>query len=364
MSVSLDQVEAGLAKLWNEQARTAGGSRAALMTLVALVSDPALLERAQRVVSQVVQTHPARTIVAVWRDGKDASLTADIALHTPAGGGSVCGDAITLEAVGAAREWIPGNTERLALADLPVCVWWVGDLPDFDDLFDRMVVGADVVVVNSGEMDLRDLEKLSSIATRAEGRFAIADLTWIRLRTVQDCVARFFDDAEGMAFLPKLERIVIETAPRPDEKDATSTQAGLLFGWIATALGLSPDGAQWKRGAGWNEVKLGTLTARFEAKARTDVRPGVITRIAFEAGPARFALDRLDDPRTYRWSREVPGVGCPTQTLRVGAFEEPALLGRCLERPKRDLLLETSLRTGSRIVRPVAPRLSVAPPPR
>jgi hypothetical protein len=210
-------------------------------------------------------------------------------------------------------------------------------------------------------MDLRDLEKLSSIATRARGRFAVADLTWIRLRTLQDMIARFFDDAEGMACLPDLERVVIEIAPRPEEKDATSCQAGLLFGWIATVLKLAPEGAQWKRGDGWAEVRLGKVMCRFEMKPRPDVRPGVITRFAMEAGKARFAIERGDD-RVYRWTREVPGVATPPHTMRIGGFEEPALLARCLERPKRDLMLEQSLSTGSRIVRPVAPRLSEVPP--
>ncbi len=361
-SLTLDKVEGELAKLWEEESRSAGGSRAALLTLVAMVSEPRLLERAQRAMSELVRIHPARTIAAVWRDGASPSISAEIAMHRPAGAGAVCGDSITLEAIGAARDWLPGNAERLALPDLPVCVWWVGDLPDFDDLFDRMVVGADLVVVNIGEMDLRDLQMVSSIAARSQGRYAVSDLTWIRLRTMQDLIARFFDDAEGQACLPDLERILIEIAPRPDEKDATSTQAGLLFGWIAAVLGLPPESAQWKRGEGWAEVRIGKLHARFEQKPRADVRPGIVSRLVMEAGKARFAIERLDDPRVYRWSREVPGVSTPPHTLRVSPFDEAALLARCIERPKRDLLLETSLRVGSRIVLPVAPRLSIRPP--
>ncbi len=364
MSVPLDRVERELAKLWDESARAAGTSRASLLTLVALVSEPGLLERAQAAVAEVVQTRPCRTIVAVWRPGDTPSLGAEVALHRGHDGGPVCGDAITLEATGAAREWLPGNAERLALPDLPVCVWWVGDLPDHDDLFDRMVVGADLVVVNSGEMDLRDLTKLSSIAERSRGRYAVADLTWIRLRAVQDMVARFFDDAEGRACISGLTRVTIEFRSPPGDEDAASTQAGLLFGWMASVLGLPDDGVSWKRGSGWAEARLGRLTARFEAKPRADVRPGAITRVALESGEARFEIERQDDPLVFRWSRQVPGVASPPQALRVHATEEPALLARCLERSKRDLLLETSLRTASRIVRSVAPRLSVVPPPR
>jgi len=356
MKLSLDEVEREIARQWGEAEHTGGGARVQLLTLVAMVSEPGLLGRAQGVLSELVRAQPCRTIVAVWSAGESPSMTAEVALHRMGGTGPVCGDAITLEAVGAAREWLPGNADRLALPDLPVCVWWVGDLPDHDDLFDQMVVGADLVVVNSGEMDLRDLEKLASIATRSQGRYALADLTWIRLRTLQDWIARFFDDAEGQACLPGLQKVTVDFSPRPDEKDAASTQAGLFFGWIATALGIAPELAEWTRGDGWAEVKLGRLVGRFEHKPRPDVRHGVITRVALEAGPARFEIERLQE-RTYRWSRDVPGVASPPQTLRAGAFEEPVLLTRCVERPKRDAMLEKSLQVSSRIVRPVAPQL-------
>jgi glucose-6-phosphate dehydrogenase assembly protein OpcA len=360
VSLPLDQVERAVARLWEDEARASGGTRVELLTLVVLVSEPRLLDRARKVVSEVVRSYPSRTIVAVWREGEPPSISADVALHR-APGGVACGDAISLEAVGAAREWLPGNAERLALSDLPVCVWWVGDLPDFDDLFDRMVVGADLVVVNSGEMDLRDLEKLSNIARRSRDRYAMADLTWIRLRTLKDLVARFFDDAEGRACLGQLDRVTIEFSPRPDEKDVASTQAGLFLGWVAAALGWPTHSVVGTRGEGWAEVKVGRATARFEQKPRSDVRPGVITRIAMDAANAHFEIERQEDPRVYRWSRDVPGVVTAAQMLRVGAFEEPSLLVRCLERPKRDKMFEKSLDFGRRIVRPVAPRLSLQP---
>jgi len=364
VKLSVDQVEREVAKLWEEEARKSGAARVELLTLVALVSEPQLLERAQNVLAEVVRGVPSRTIVAVWRDGAEPAITADVTLHHMTPGGPACGDAITLEALGEAREWLPGNADRLALSDLPVCIWWVGDLPDHDDLFDRMVVNADVVIVNSQEMDLRDLEKLSSIAQRSRGRYALADLAWARLRWVQDLVARFFDDDQGRACLPELERIDIEFSPRDGEKDATSTRSGLLFGWLAHVLGLPTDSPQWKRGDTWAEVTLGNVVTRFEQRPQKGVRPGGIVRLAIQCKTGRFEIQRQeDDPQAFRWSREVPGAPTPSQVLRVLSLDEPTLLLRCLERPRRDPLLETSLQVGSRIVRPVAPRLSNLPPP-
>jgi hypothetical protein len=237
----------------------------------------------------------------------------------------------------------------------------VGDLPDHDDLFDRMVVDADVVIVNSQEMDLRDLEKLSSIVARSRGRYALADLAWIRLRSIQDLVARFFDDEAGRAHLPHIERIEIEFSPREGEQDPASTRSGLLFGWIAHALKLPTGSPQWKRGEGWAEVHLGGVLTRFEPRLKEGVRPGGIVRLSIQAKDARFEIARQEDPQVFRWEREVPGVPTPAQLLRIQSLDEITLLVRCLERPKQDPLLEVSLDKGFHIVRPVAPRLSILP---
>jgi hypothetical protein len=305
--------------------------------------------------------YPCRTIVAMWRQGADASVTAEATLHRLEKTGATCGDAIVLEATGAGREWLPENLNHLALTDLPMCVWWVGDLPDFDKLFDRVAVDADIVIVNSGEMDLRDLEKLSMICRRIRESTAMSDLTWVRLRPVQELIARFFDDPTALALLKVIERVTIEYNPRDGDADAASTQAGLLFGWIGNALGLKVekgDVVPWKRGPGWSEVTVGRVVGRFEQRHREDVSPGSILRVALECDGARFEVERQEDPGLFKWSREAPGAPVPSQVVRIKVPDESTLLIRSLERPKRDVLYERSLHLGSKIVRIVAPRLS------
>lgn len=360
MRLPLDAVERELARLWQEETRRSRAPRMELLTLVALVSEERLLERAREVVAAVAREYPSRTVVALCRPGAPPGITADVALHRASADGPARGDAITVEAIGAARDWLPENVERLALPDLPACLWWVGDLPDHDRLFDRMLLGADRVVVNSCEMDLRDLEKLSNLVRGRHG-CAFADLTWIRLRPLLELVARFFDDERARALLPALRRIIIEFSPREGDTDAASTQAGLLFGWMAHALALPSEKAAWTRGEGWAEVRLGGVAGRFEARARADVAPGTIVRVTIECEGARFEVERQEDPEVLRWSREVPGAPVPPHTVHVTSHDESTLLVRCLERPRRDALLEASLLTGSRIVRPVAPRPSAPP---
>jgi hypothetical protein len=101
---------------------------------------------------------------------------------------------------------------------------------------------------------------------------------------------------------------------------------------------------------------------RFEQHAREDVPAGSITRVALGCGAASFEITRESDPLVFTWTSAVPGASPMRQTLRVGMHEEATLLARGLECPRRDRLLEASLRMGSRIVRPVAPRVSQRPP--
>lgn len=362
MKLALDSVERAVAQLWEDEARQSpGATRIELMTLVALVSDLGLVDRTNKVIEEVVRSHPSRTIVATWSDKRDDTITAEVALHRVGKDGPACGDAIILDAARVSRDWLPDNVERLVLADLPVCVWWVGDLPDFDHLLDRMLSCADLVVVNSQEMDLRDLQRLSELVGRSRDRCALSDLTWVRLRPLQELIARFFDDESARLHLPALRQIKIEFSPRESDVDAASTQAGLLFGWIANALGLRPEGVRWARGEGWAEAAFEHVTARFERRPRADLAAGAIVRVALECGGALFEIERQDDPCVFRWSRLVPGVMMPPQSLRIPDESESGLLAQCLETPRRDPLLEASLRVGSRIVQAIAPRPSSAP---
>jgi glucose-6-phosphate dehydrogenase assembly protein OpcA len=374
MKVKLDTVEKELAKLWESQAASAHSARVELFTIVAIVSDPKLLARTNDVLARVVRAQACRTIVALPVDGATPQITADIALHkNPERKNEACGDAIVLEATGPARAWLPGNIERLLLADVPACVWWVGDLPDHDDLFDKMVRRADVVLVNSSEMDLRDLEKLSQIAQGSKDSYAFMDLTWVRLRRLQDLVARFFDDPPVRPLLDTLTRITFAYSPKEGDTDVASTRAGLLLGWMGFALGLVPESAKWKTDDRGGEVTLDReggrpkVTVRFDRDSRPNVHDGAITRIelvsdAGNGAQAKFEIARQEDPLTVKWSCNVPGIAVPDQVLRVGAHEEAQLLARSLERPTRDRLLDASLLVASRIVRSVAPRLSERPP--
>jgi glucose-6-phosphate dehydrogenase assembly protein OpcA len=374
MKVHLKDVERELTKLWEEDRVTSHASRAELCTVVALVSEPSLLDRAQKVLAEVATSYPCRTIAAVWHAGSPPALEADVYLHkNPSRKNQACGDGIVLDAIGDARDWIPGNVERLLLPDVPACVWWVGDLPDNDDLFDVMVRRADAVIVNSAEMDLRDIEKLAYILRQSKDSYAFMDLTWERLRPLQDLVARFFDDAHTRPYLDTLRDVTIAFSPREGDTDVATTRAALLLGWLGSALALDGSQANWTRkdaGGDLVVVREGfpDVTFHFVHDKRDGVDYGGITRVEMLSGPeggdaARFLLARPgDDPYAMVSSYSAPNLSPPPQTFRLERHHEATLLLACLERPMKDRLLEASIRMATKLVHPIAPRMSEAPP--
>jgi glucose-6-phosphate dehydrogenase assembly protein OpcA len=222
---------------------------------------------------------------------------------------------------------------------------------------------------------LRDLSKLSEIAEASKDSYAFMDLTWVRLRSLQDLMARFFDDPAVRPCLDTLSRVTLAFSPRDNETDVASTRVGLLLGWMGAALRLVPESAKWKKDDRGSEVTLDreggkpAVTLRFEHDKRQGVNDGAITHIEMECAAkdggqaAKFQIARApDDPKLTTWTSDVPGIVVPSQNVRIGAHDEARLLARSLERPARDRLLDASLLSASRILKQVAPRLSARPP--
>lgn len=359
--IPLTDVERSLSTLWQETSRS--DAHASAFTLVAFCATPDELPRARAALPAVVSSHPCRTVTIACYPGDPPSITARAGLHVDTRAGlAPVGEDLDLDVRGAARAWIPATLARVRHGDVPLYVWWVGDLPDNDRLFDHFLEMADVAVVHTSDMDLRDLEALTRMLALSNGEYVIADLTWMRLRTWQEFTARFFDDPDARAKLPSLRELSVKLAPGSREPEATSTQAALFAGWCCEVLGWSTAAPVWTVEG---HIATATLTnrtghavtVRFETVEKEGVYPGAIHRVELVGDDARFEVCRaVDDACVLCWSAEVPGVVVPSQCVRIGAPEEPKMLTRTLEAPRRDPLFERSLAAAARLVGPIAMR--------
>ena len=161
------------------------------------------------------------------------------------GGERVCCEEVVLTVRGEAAGHLSGIVAPLLIHDLPTHVWWPGDPPFRDPIFDQVVDLGDRVLVDSA--DFSDLLRRDA-SGRGPAPPAAASATSAGSASAwwQELTAQFFDAPRFRRYLPNLSRLRIRYAVRARADDAGPTspspmsQALLYAGWIATRLG-------WKR---------------------------------------------------------------------------------------------------------------------
>lgn len=361
MNVTLDKVEAELARLWSEQGTRDMHPRT--LDLVAFCATPDELPRVRAALAPLAAKRPCRTLTVVCYPGESPSIVARVGLHVDTARKSApVGDDITLEVRGTARSWVPSAVRQLRRGDLPMHLWWSGDLPDDDRLFDQLTEDADVTIVHSEDMDLRDLEQIRRVLAWRVGGAVFLDLNWVRLALWQELTARFFDDESVAAAIPAIDTVSLGFTPRPGFDEAAPTQAVLLAGWVTLCTGWVLEGARWcvdPDGARIATVRRADGSpgrVRFASDDRPGVFPGALHTVALSGPGVKLEVARaLEDPLALCWSGEVEGACVPSQCVRMGLPEEPRMLARALDRPVRDPLFERSLAAAAALTRAVAP---------
>ncbi len=356
----IDRIDGDLRALWAKAGPGgAAVTRTQTMTVIAVCETPAYFEAAAQAVG-IAGTVGARTIVVAADEPQAAaSITTEIALHPRDGKTDVPGgESVFLRAHGKARAFIPDTVGKLLTPDVPVYVWWVGDLPDDDSLFDHLAPLAKLTIFDTAEMDLRDLAPLDRLAKGAD-RFALADFGWQRLRTWQELTARFFDDPRAGDELAALDEIKLTFHPRRDHKrtsDPFSNQVALFAGWLVYALGLRL--GEWTSDLSATLLRAdgGKVRLVLEPVDRNDVPIGALIAVDLRGKDAHCHVGRDDaDALVICWSGERPGMPIPAQCVRIHPPVPGRMLGHVLEHAIADTLFEHSLETAAALVAPVAP---------
>ena len=176
MNIALDQVEPELAKLWAEH--RARDAHPRTLDLVAFCATPDELPRVRAALAPLASKRPCRTLTVVCYPAGSPSITARVALHVDTARRSEpVGEDVSLDVRGTARSWVPSAVRQLRRGDLPMHLWWAGDLPDDDRLFDQLLDRARNVAQNESTAAYhRQVGNVSSLR-RALGRPSIAAAT-------------------------------------------------------------------------------------------------------------------------------------------------------------------------------------------
>src|SRR5205809_1508652 len=208
--VDVSAIERSLAELWRtdkdgEQAVT----RAALWNVVAHTSSSELHAQASETLGVASASVPQRTFNIRANAAAEPELASWISAncHLIGGGKQMCSEEIAIVAGGDRIHRVPPLVSALLLPDMPVAVWWMGDLPnEHEEYVETLLEPADRLIVDSSYFDSpRDLELVSRVA--AQTTTVPADLNWIRLEEWRAATASVFDPPHMRGRLRTIRRV-------------------------------------------------------------------------------------------------------------------------------------------------------------
>ena len=237
LAVEVGDIDRQLGHLWEQS--DAGKVRASLVNLVIYSEAPDAIAANTPLLSEIAADHAFRALlVQAQPEAKKSAVRAWITAHChlrEAGKKEICSEQITFQLDGPAAGRLSSIVFSHLDTDLPLYLWWQGDLhPDPDPQLwrwvDRLIVDS-----NSWSDPAAQFRILREIQSLGRTRSALADLNWTRLFHLRYAVAQIFDLPAALERLDGIDRVEIIHAPG---HRLTALQ---LLGWLASRLGWSLD---------------------------------------------------------------------------------------------------------------------------
>jgi glucose-6-phosphate dehydrogenase assembly protein OpcA len=322
VKVDYTTIEQTLAELWRvENDASDAITRAALWNVVAHAATAADHTSASETLGKVAISVPQRTIVIRADPAAEPEMTSWISAncHLLGEGKQVCSEEIAIVAGGDRVRRVPPLVNALLIPDMPVALWWLGDLPHEEpDYVMQLLEPADRLIVDSCAFnDPADLALVASVAQKTIT--APADLNWIRLEEWRTALASVFDPPEMRKRLHDVRQIRIIADVMQQNYFGETLEPLLFASWI-----------------------LAQAACEIE-KVEIDVE----TRPSLRRGLLRIDL-QLDDNSTATIERDMErgvlvarydGNVSPDGIMRATRRATDELIIRELKNPKSDRLL-------------------------
>lgn len=344
--VDVNAIEKSLAELWRgEETGEHALTRAALWNVVAHTTSQELQNEASEALAKASAFIPQRTIIvrANASGGPELSSWISANCHVAGGGKKVCSEEITLVAGGDRIHRLPPVVNALLIPDMPVAVWWLGDLPqENEDYVQSILEPADRLIVDSADFDsAADLMLISRIAQKTAT--APADMNWVRLEEWRAATARIFDPPAMRTRLKSIRRVRVVASIAERDFFGDSTESLLYAAWIGTQAGHVVDSEARVEGA------LGPVEYRFERRQQSSDVGGIsLAEISFDDGSS--ASITCDRNRGVLIANVDGDISAPESVTRTAQQKTAELIVRQLKRNEGDRVLLQVL--------PVAARLS------
>jgi glucose-6-phosphate dehydrogenase assembly protein OpcA len=349
IEVPIHRIEAELAALWRRAAEARPGqipkavTRACLWNLVVRVQGDTQFQRAKRVIDDLAQRIPARTIVMrAEPDGGKECIRAWVEANwrLRGGEGEASGsDEVTLWATGAAVERLPSLVRSLLYSDAPMAIFWPGPLPARTAVVRALLHQADRLIVDTRRLaDERDLAEICALGSH-DPRLELADLSWLGISPLRGLCAALFDPPRDPARLGTIDRVRVVSNIK-----GTQARALLALGWLISRLG-------WSR-----PTRLGDEggVRRWQAR-RADGHP-VALELATEGGGNHgvAALELWSGSDSWQLQRgaaiTVRGPDVPPRTQPARSHTDAELLASALGQRGRDVVFRQALAQAAALV--------------
>ncbi len=350
IEVPVERIEAELAVLWRRAAESRPGqipnavTRACLWNLVVHVRGEAHFTTAKRVIDDLSQRIPARTIVVrVEPDAPDALRAwVEANWRRREGGGPASGsDEVTLWASGKAIERVPSLVRALLFSDAPTAMFWTSSLPSKGPVVRELLHQADRLIVDTRRLtDERDLGELCALG-RSESELQLTDLSWLGISPLRGMCAAVFDPPRDPAVLYRLDRVRVVS-----NIHGTQARGLLLLGWLMARLGWSAaqrlgDDKATRR---WQAKRKDGQTVTLELATEPGGDHGVAA-LELHAGKDVWSLARDTSIR-------VSGPDMPPRSQPARSHSDAELLASALGSRGRDSMFREALARAAELVQP------------
>ncbi|PYQ29645.1 MAG: hypothetical protein DMF56_11830 [Acidobacteria bacterium] len=320
-------IEKRLADIWREEGEEHDDAvtRAALWNVVAHTWNAEQHTFATQILGRASASVPQRAIVirADPHSGNDElSSWISTNCHTISDGRQVCSEEVAILAAGERVAHVPPLVASLLLPDMPVAVWWVGDLPSEQPKYvETLLDPADRLIVDSSQFDsAEDFALVSRIAEKTIT--APADLSWARIDEWRTATAALFDPPQMRALLRRM-------------RDVRVVSGG------GASLGDRSEAVLY---AAWLEAQTGTVVRCEFASEGTE--PG-ISSIDIRFDDHCSATVRVDRERNVVLAASDGMSITIDHVARAGTREVEDLIVRLLKRPEADRVYVKALRVAT-----------------
>ena len=361
---SVARVEKQLAELWAESTaelededKTVFRSRVA--NLLMFLSNEEALTEVSEWVQSLTAAHPGRVLLVMAdRDGKDhdiqVSVTSLCQTDKRTGARRLCGEQIILKAHGKFVVELPSAALPLLVSDLLTFVYWRDLLNPSDEVFRKLLVAADRLVIDSAEFlePLRELTNINDLFQEDELRsVGVSDLNWERLTLWRALLADFYDVPEYQSSLDTIDSVRVDYVVLETQKDSLAPQALLIVAWLATRLGwtLATNSEKSFTFINSNDRTISVELNRVAENAR---KPGRLASIELSAAQTSFLVARSDDNTHILAEARIGPKVKRGRVLPVRNRNLAQLLAREMEILANDRVYQEAVSMAAQMIRP------------